>query len=653
MEGIKLTDGLERINKLELINALGVLKVGANNAEEQVIDNLLNTAKCHLAKSHTSLDLSNKEESIRKIKNLLMKDSQEIEDNIINFSFEIRAVATEQLIDDMNRLGLTYTDYTMTIGNRTIVNIDSNWNKMNKDDKITNMQLKYVRNDEKIKPKTAFSLATTFLQSHASESRRCIAFLDPESRKFPNWQAICINLRSLAHSSGYTESDVKQSLLSFIREFNLDQSLYESLEIDDIAVQLIKSVKPVDKLALLWQSLRNIERPVGSPLQLVLASCESYINKLFPEQNKLRQRENQKLLALCSFVSEKIGSDITKDIKLRRESNEDISYEYYRSVALRLEQLPENVPNKILKYGKNNKNITDGTLELWNTQMNNISLESKNNEEIRDEEKDSNYMKFNGQGAIPRSRREQFENKPIRNNTRKNFDYTHNLNRVSNNRSLSNDFTDRNDNSGKSRDLSRERYNDQDRYDNHANRDSSRNRFNNGERNRDYSRDKFNNVGRYREVSRERFRDGEIYEHNRENTARYYDDQRSQHRAKNIRTEPRTDNRSRDRSRDLRLAYLDMKRGFNCERDYDPNKVQFCRKCIKLGNPDHHEFLCRSFVRFNYNICKKCLDGFHFERECKSGSTTSYSTDASTDNVEANHISESDRLDKIIRLLKL
>ena len=34
---------------------------------------------------------------------------------------------------------------------------------------------------------------------------------------------------------------------------------------------------------------------------------------------------------------------------------------------------------------------------------------SKNIEEIRDEEKDSNYMKFNGQGAIPRSRREQFE----------------------------------------------------------------------------------------------------------------------------------------------------------------------------------------------------------------------------------------------------
>ena len=68
MEGIKLTDGLERINKLELINGLGVLKLDANDVEEQIIDNLLNTAKCHLAKSHTSLDLANKEESIKKLK---------------------------------------------------------------------------------------------------------------------------------------------------------------------------------------------------------------------------------------------------------------------------------------------------------------------------------------------------------------------------------------------------------------------------------------------------------------------------------------------------------------------------------------------------------------------------------------------------------
>ena len=48
-----------------------------------------------------------------------------------------------------------------------------------------------------------------------------------------------------------------------------------------------------------------------------------------------------------------------------------------------------------MKYSKNNKYLSDGNLELWNTQMNNISLESKNIEELRDEEEDSNYMKFN------------------------------------------------------------------------------------------------------------------------------------------------------------------------------------------------------------------------------------------------------------------
>ena len=160
---------------------------------------------------------------------------------------------------------------------------------------------------------------------------------------------------------------------------------------------------------------------------------------------------------------------------------------------------------------------------------------------------------------------------------------------------------------------------------------------------RDYSRDRINsmdrytanNRNRYRETSNERYRGG---------------DQRNYNRFSSL--YPRSNDRSRDRSRDLRLAYPDMDKGFNCERDYDPQKCKTCRKCNKLGNPNHHEFLCKSFIRFNVNICKKCANGFHFERECKSGSTTSYSTDES-DNVEANNSSETDRLDQIIKLLKL
>ena len=201
----------------------------------------------------------------------------------------------------------------------------------------------------------------------------------------------------MANSSGYTAADVRQSLLTFIREFGLDQSLYESLDIDAIAVQLIKSVKPVDKLQLLWASLRAIGQPVGTPLQLCLSQCESYINKIYCEPHKFKARENQKLYALISLVNQNIAKDIAKDMKLRRESNEDACYSYYRSIALRLEQSPENVPKSVLKYGSTHKLMGEGNLELWNTtdvKLNNIIFD-RNNTEGKDEEEEVNYAKYN------------------------------------------------------------------------------------------------------------------------------------------------------------------------------------------------------------------------------------------------------------------
>ena len=183
-----------------------LLKLDANDAEGDAINELINSAKTHLAKSQTSLDLNNKEGSIKKIKNLLLKDSQLITENEVRFSFEIRALQTEHFIGDMHKLGLGYADYTMSIWNCTIVNISSEWNKMSKENKLTHMGNKYVRNDNKITPKTAFSLVTTFLQSHASESCCGIAFLDSKLLKFPNRQAICINLCSLAGSGDLQKS---------------------------------------------------------------------------------------------------------------------------------------------------------------------------------------------------------------------------------------------------------------------------------------------------------------------------------------------------------------------------------------------------------------------------------------------------------------
>ena len=393
MEAITLKDGLSRIEKLELINALTVLKIDAKDNDKQIIDDLISDSKLHL-NSHTQLDLSNRDDSIKKIRDLLQKDRIKQQEETVNFDFDIRSISTESFLEEINNLNLNYEDFITVIGNRTLVNINKDWNEK---DRNSDIQTKYVRKDDKRTPKLTFTLATTFLMSHASESRRCLAYFDTETKKIPNWSQICLNLKNLASSSGYTRNDVKQSLLTFIREHNHDQSLYESLDIDEIAVQLIKSVKPVDRLQLLWSSLRNITRDIGTPLQLCLSQCESYINKIYDEPHKFKSREREKLYGLISFIAPQIAKDISKDMKLRREANEEVSYEYYKRIALRLEQSQEHIPKQILKYGSAKSNMEE--ILNWNTsnvKLNNIIFEQNGKEEILndEDEEELNYVKY-------------------------------------------------------------------------------------------------------------------------------------------------------------------------------------------------------------------------------------------------------------------
>ena len=42
------------------------------------------------------------------------------------------------------------------------------------------------------------------------------------------------------------------------------------------------------------------------------------------------------------------------------------------------------------------------------------------------------------------------------------------------------------------------------------------------------------------------------------------------------------------------------------------------------GHFTHHEFECKKFTKFNDYPCKKCHDGFHFEKECSDGSSRTF-----------------------------
>ena len=102
----------------------------------------------------------------------------------------------------------------------------------------------------------------------------------------------------------------------------------------------------------------------------------------------------------------------------------------------------------------------------------------------------------------------------------------------------------------------------------------------------------------------------------------------------------------------MRWAYPDMIKGLNCDENYDPY-YKLCTKCNVRGNKGHHEFQCQKFIRYNEKVCRKCMGGFHYEKKCRSNSTTSNSTDESSDLALMNNTSEYNKIAQIIKIMDL
>ncbi len=62
-------------------------------------------------------------------------------------------------------------------------------------------------------------------------------------------------------------------------------------------------------------------------------------------------------------------------------------------------------------------------------------------------------------------------------------------------------------------------------------------------------------------------------------------------------------------------AYPEMKRGMNCSANYNPAIKKNCTKCPLASA--HHEFACRKYQRYNYNLCSLCEKYHHYPSECK------------------------------------
>ena len=96
-------------------------------------------------------------------------------------------------------------------------------------------------------------------------------------------------------------------------------------------------------------------------------------------------------------------------------------------------------------------------------------------------------------------------------------------------------------------------------------------------------------------------------------------------------TEKRGRITSRDRSLEIRLRYPKFKPGDNCDVNYNPRRNKLCRKCALKGDQNHHEFECKKFTKFNDNPCKKCHNGFHFEKECSGSNASTFNTDTESE----------------------
>lgn len=122
---IELENSLERINQLEAIISLSILKdENPQNLEEisQILKNV-NLSLCKNADpSSENLDPDKK---FMKIKSLLNKSEKKEKEK--KFDFEIKTFSMESILDDLNKLGFKLSDYMESYGTTNIIYLSKSW----------------------------------------------------------------------------------------------------------------------------------------------------------------------------------------------------------------------------------------------------------------------------------------------------------------------------------------------------------------------------------------------------------------------------------------------------------------------------------------------------------------------------------------------
>ena len=212
----ELRIGLSKVSKLELLQVLKQLGEGASEQEKDIIQRTVADSELSIGIDHLNLYIEkDRSGAIKKIVDYLKKETTRHTEKESVFMFDCKTTSTENFLEELSRQEGDISEFTLSLGNKTLVYVSQEWHSGSAQYRRTNMMFKYVKKSDKQKEKVVYSLSQVYIPSTISKQRRILSYLDA-NKTIVNWEAVVVNLKSLAVSCRYSPEDIKQLLLSCV-----------------------------------------------------------------------------------------------------------------------------------------------------------------------------------------------------------------------------------------------------------------------------------------------------------------------------------------------------------------------------------------------------------------------------------------------------
>ena len=183
LKDIELEDSLSRINLLENILSLTLLKDHLPDENIKEIDEILGSIRSRLygdtltGSSNSQLDSS---EELKIIKKKLITSNKK--DDEKKFDFQIKTFSMESVLDDLNKCNYKLADYIESFGTTNICYLNRAWIDGTPEHKEENIRQKYVKLDDKDTRRVGFAVANSFTYGIQTEIKKCLSYIDTEKK---------------------------------------------------------------------------------------------------------------------------------------------------------------------------------------------------------------------------------------------------------------------------------------------------------------------------------------------------------------------------------------------------------------------------------------------------------------------------------------